>query len=110
MADEFLDRVIWGDAFMETAQQTADEMSHEPFIVRTAGTIVHDTVRGIWIAPEDIPGASPTGFRGHTFIPRPLIIAVEKYRKVKPRKPRAKKEGKVDETSSVGGSVTDGGS
>ncbi len=90
MADT-LDLVIWEDAFMETAQQTVEEMSHEPFIVRTAGTIVRDNERGLWIAPEEIPGATPTGYRGHTFIPRALIIDIQQFRRVMPRKPRAKK-------------------
>ncbi len=91
MADDTFDRVIWGDAHAMGGQYAVTDIKHEPLIVRTYGVIIRDDEDGIAIAAEDIPEEDPMNYRGITFIPRSLVIGVERFRKVKPRKSRAPK-------------------
>ena len=79
--------VEWHDAHGTTTEDvTPETVNHEPILMTTAGWLLKETDTGVSVANEHGEGS----YRGHTFIPRPLIVGMYQVKLTRPRaaKPR----------------------
>lgn len=76
----------WMDAH-GTATNTYElhELPHKALEIVTYGLLLRDDAEGVSIASEDCGGGC---FRGVTFVPRSLVLAVKPIRKARKKKDR----------------------
>ena len=74
--------VNWHDAHGSTHEDiTPETVDHEPILMSTAGWLLKETETGVSVANEYGDGS----YRGHTFIPRPLIVSITPVKLTRPR-------------------------
>lgn len=75
--------VWWEDAQGSATtiiSKSSIEEKHKPIVMETMGWIVRDDEKGISICNERYTEDGEVQFRGHTFVPRSLIVKVSKAR------------------------------
>ncbi len=81
-------RVVWKDAWIDTDAFVTIEtahIKHKPMPIETIGWLVVDNESGISIANERSL-EDEDSYRGRTYIPRGMIVSIEPFKAVKPRK------------------------
>lgn len=88
--------VRWLDAHGSadaTAVYEREALPHGGMVVETYGLLVRDDEEGVSVVSEALEGGT---FRGHTFVPRALILAVDdlrRYRKNPAKNPTNRRLG-----------------
>jgi hypothetical protein len=73
--------VEWLDAWASAAEDFDVAVHHKPWENRTRGWLVRDDESGVSVSPERSPKAGGGWvYRGHTFVPRALVVKVRKTR------------------------------
>lgn len=75
----------WSDAVNATSQKDAPDL-HKAARYETRGWVLVDDARGISIFPERCLDDGDVSYRGRTFIPRSLVVAVTEVTLKTPRK------------------------
>lgn len=79
--------VRWHDAHSDSGQHAESDIPHEALAVHTSGYLLRDDDKGISIAAEWIPESD--NYRAVTFIPRALVLGVDRLSRPRTRKAAA---------------------
>lgn len=71
-------RVTWNDAHSTATDEYAKAKHHTPAVVMTVGWLMTSDTRGVSLCCERNHDAGEPWFRGHTFIPRGIIVKIER--------------------------------
>jgi hypothetical protein len=82
--------VVWNDAHGTGEDVTPETMKHYPMVYRSPGWLLRSDEAGVSIATEWC--ATDGSFRGHTFVPRQMVVEEHVYALMNPRKKKAKHE------------------
>jgi hypothetical protein len=83
--------VVWDDAASSSVEVITEEniaKYHVPTIIKTIGWLVRDDEKGVSVCNEsyyEYQGDQPQ-WRGHTFIPKPLVRSITPFNLARPRK------------------------
>lgn len=103
--DKPLVRVKWQDAYSGAANRAFEEseIPHEILDVETIGWLLKDDEKGVSLACEYL---SDKTWRGHTMVPRPMVISVEPLVAPPRKRPRSKASAAVPTPAEGGASAS----
>lgn len=88
MAKPSLCVVVWDDAQSNSVSSVTikaiDEV-HKPAVMQTLGWLLKEDEGGVSVANERCLDQGDETYRGHTFIPRKMIISVTPFTLARPR-------------------------
>ena len=75
--------LFWADAQASSTDVITENniaTKHKPIVMETIGWVIRDDEEGVSICNERFKEGGELQFRGHTFVPRSLVLKIKKAR------------------------------